>query len=416
MTLSADNRCFEPDGAGNAAAAAVCPSIEVDYVALHAWRFPGRTVSDHGVVEKVLLAQSVDGERNRRASSGGMIKELLIALLARADIDGAIVLAAQGGVAFAPVLIRDATAIDSLPGSVYHSVPFDETFRLLRENAGRFVVVGIPCQLEGLFSYLKQQAPELAPRVAFTIGIICGWLYTHRALDAMRAYKGIVAPIKAIAYRGDGPVGPLTIDDADGKQWRINRRTDPDYMVAFDRSFNINRCHVCVNHVNWLADIAVGDAWLARTTGTTHGVSIVVARTAMASALLEDLGAAGRVRTAPGSVADIIESQSRGLVFGDAAYAYRELLRSEERFVPNLDGPNRASANLAPRTSLQRFDAELTRKAALQTAGAYRRLWWRKLWLDFWHYALRLVIKRWRRGRRAHTSDGQGRGLPDGFR
>jgi len=410
LTLSADNRCYEPDGPGNAAAVAVCPAVEVDYAALHAWRFPGRDVGAHGVVDKVLLAQSVDGERNRRASSGGMIKELLIGLLARPDIDGAIVLAAQGGIAFAPMLIRDAAAVDSLPGSVYHSVPYGETLRLLRENEGRFVVVGIPCQLEGLFSYLRQEAPQLAPRVAFTIGIICGWLYTHRALDAMRVYKGIDGPIKSIAYRGDGPVGPLAIDCEDGRALRINRRTDLDYTVAFDRSFNINRCHVCVNHVNWLADIAVGDAWLARTASTTSGVSIVIARNAMASALLDELASAGRLRTAPADVEDIIESQSRSLVFGDAAYGYRDLLRAQGRFVPALDGPNLASAQTVPRATLADFDRELARKAALQAAGAYRRLWWRKLWRDCWYYAWRFIGKRLRRGRT------RGPGLPDGFR
>ncbi len=413
LTLSADNRCFEPDGVGNAAARAVCPAVKVDYEGLHAWRFPGRDVSAHGVVDKVMLAQSVDRERNQRASSGGLIKELLIGLLARADIDGAIVLAAQGGLDFAPVLVRDAQAIDALPGSIYHSVPYAEALRLLQDNEGRFVVVGIPCQLEGLYSYIRQQAPQLAQRVAFTVGIICGWLYTHRALDAMREFKGVSSAIKSIAYRGDGPVGPLAIDCEDGSRLRINRRTDLDYLVAFDRSFNINRCHVCVNHVNWLADIAVGDAWLARTATTTSGVSIVISRSAQGSALLNALVADGRLRVAPASVEDIIESQSRGLVFGDAAYSYRALLRDEGRFVPDLEGPNRNAAHLAPRAAMAQFDRDLARKARLQAAGAYRQLWYGKLLRDCWSYALRFVGKRIKRAlRRGDRATG---GLPDGF-
>lgn len=414
LELSARNRIYEPDGPGNAAAHAVCPALKVDYEALHAWRFPGAAVGAHGVIERVLLAQSADAERNRKSSSGGLIKELLHGLLARADIDGAIVLAAQGGLHFAPVLIRDAAAIDALPGSVYHSVPWDAVFKLLRENDGRYVVVGIPCQLEGLYSYIHLQAPALKSRVAFTIGIICGWQYTHRALDAMRDFKHIEAPISAISYRGDGPVGPLAIDCEDGRALRINRRTDLDYMVAFDRSFNINRCHVCVNHVNWLADIAVGDAWMARTAATRHGVSIVVARSAQAGALLDTLASARRLLTAPASPDDIIESQSRSLVFGDAAYAYREFLRDEARFVPDLTGPNRASAKLVSRAAMAAFDRELTVKARLQTAGAYRRLWLRKLLRDVFIYAWRFLRKRLQSARRrAGAARGQ---LPDGLR
>ncbi len=413
LELSAANRIYEPDGPGNSAAHAVCPAVKVDYAGLHAWRFPGREVSAHGVVDSVLLAQSVDRDRNLQASSGGLIKELLLGLLARPDIDGAIVLAAQGGIEFAPVLIRDAAAIDALPGSVYHSVPYGDAFTLLRENAGRFVVVGIPCQLEGLYSYIRQHAPDLASRVVFTIGIICGWLYTHRALDAMRAFKGVDSAITSIAYRGDGPVGPLAIDCEDGTRLRINRRTDPDYMVAFDRSFNINRCHVCVNHINWLADIAVGDAWLARTAATTSGVSIVIARSAEGTALLNALAADGRLRTAPAAVEDIVESQSRSLVYGDAAYAYRDLLREQGRFVPDLEGPNRTSAELAPRARMAAFDRELAIKAGLQAAGAYRQLWIRKLLRDCWSYALRFVSKRVHRALRRRS--GSARGLPDGF-
>lgn len=413
LELSTSNRIYEPDGPGNSAAREVCPAVEVDYAGLHAWRFPGREVSAHGVVETVLLAQSVNAERNLKASSGGLIKELLLGLLARPDIDGAIVLAAQGGIDFAPVLIRDAAEVDALPGSVYHSVPYAEAFKLLHDNVGRFVVVGIPCQLEGLYSYIRQQAPELAPRVAFTLGIICGWLYTHRALDAMRAFKGVDSPITSIAYRGDGPVGPLAIDCEDGTRLRINRRSDLDYMVAFDRSFNINRCHVCVNHVNWLADIAVGDAWLARTAATTSGVSIVIARSAQGSALLDALVADGRLRTAPAGVEDIVESQSRGLVFGDAAYAYQDLLRAQGRFVPALKGPNRARAELLPQARMAAFDRELAIKACLQAAGAYRQLWMRKLLRDCWSYALRFISKRVQRALRRKS--GSARGLPDGF-
>ena len=413
LILSDDNRCFEPDGVGNAAARAVCPAVKVDYEGLHEWRFPGSEVTVHGVVNKVILAQSVDRDRNLQASSGGLIKELLIGLLARPDIDGAIVLAAQGGLDFAPLLVRDAQAIDDLPGSVYHSVPYAEALRLLRDNDGRFALVGIPCQLEGVYTYIRDQAPELAQRVAFTIGIICGWLYTHRALDAMRQFKGIDSAIKTIAYRGEGPVGPLAIDCEDGRRLRINRRTDLDYMVAFDRSFNINRCHVCVNHVNWLADIAVGDAWLTRTAATATGVSIVIARSAQGSVLLEALVASGRLRSAPAGVEDIVESQSRGLVFGDVAYSYQALLRNEGRFVPALDGPNRSAAQLAPRAAMLRFDRELARKASLQTAQAYRQLWYRKLLRDCWTYALRFISKRLKRA--VHNANQAARTLPDGF-
>ena len=62
------------------------------------------------------------------------------------------------------------------------------------------------------------------------------------------------------------------MDHGDGGH-AVSRRVDFGYQVAFDRLFNTPRCHLCVNHSNFLADIVVGDAWLPSTVFTKTGVS-----------------------------------------------------------------------------------------------------------------------------------------------
>src|SRR5690606_19374424 len=99
---------YEPSGPGNADAAAVCPSVGVDFEFLQRRIFGAdAAITPLGVVQRVLLAQSTDYERNVRASSGGLIKELLLELLARDDVDGAIALTEVGGLTFEPALIRE---------------------------------------------------------------------------------------------------------------------------------------------------------------------------------------------------------------------------------------------------------------------------------------------------------------------
>ena len=378
LELDERNQIWQPSGPGGPAAASVCPAIAVDFEGLHDYIFPGRDVTPLGVVEKVFLAQSTDSERNLAASSGGLIKELILRLMSEDEVDGVIALAEVSGLTFEPRLLRDPADVDLLPGSIYHHVPFDRALSILEENEGKFVLVAIPCQLEGIFTYIRQVRPDLRDRVHTTIGLLCGWLYSHHALRAICRYKGIdFDSIRRVSYRGGGPVGKLRISTAGGET-AISRRIDFGYQVAFDRSFNTTRCHLCVNHGNFLADLVVGDAWLPSTVMTRTGISLVICRRAGSADLLDELQAGGRIECTEVSGDEIVESQTRRMVYGDMAYAYGDYLRERGEHAPLMEGPNRPVAELISRRRVERFHRELMAKLRLQHSRKYRLLWWRK--------------------------------------
>jgi len=139
VSLVFDDRkmMFQPDGAGNAAAIASCPAVDVDYGALQTMVFGDHEADGYGVVDSVFLAQSTNHDRNVAASSGGLIKELLINLLSSDDIDGAIALSHVEGLEFRPTLIREPTEVDGLPGSIYHNLDQGDALRLLKEAEGK---------------------------------------------------------------------------------------------------------------------------------------------------------------------------------------------------------------------------------------------------------------------------------------
>ncbi|MEX2588153.1 MAG: Coenzyme F420 hydrogenase/dehydrogenase, beta subunit C-terminal domain [Actinomycetota bacterium] len=385
------NQMWQPNGPGNAEAVGVCPAVQVDFEHLHEKLFPGQEVTPHGVVEQVLLAQSTNRARNLAASSGGLIKELMLELLRSGQVDGVIALTEIQGLHYEPRLITELDEIDSLPGSIYHHVPFDNALRILREKPGRYALVAIPCQLEGIFTYIFKHEPELADRIAITIGLLCGWLYSHHALRALAQFKGIAyEQVQGISYRGEGPVGKLTIQTDRGPRL-VSRRIDFDYQVAFDRSFNTPRCHVCINHSNFLADIVVGDAWLPSTLMTRSGISLVVCRKPQTLQLVQELIDGGQIVATEVSVDEITESQTRKVVFGDFAYAYADYLKEIGRHVPQMAGPNRTEAQLADRDAVRRFDNRLLAKLALQRAAKYRQLWWRKASVEAWPLAKRYL-------------------------
>lgn len=382
LHLNSNTMLFEPSGKGDSLAAGVCPSIDVDYSDLQSRIFGHIEVKPLGVIDSLALAQSANRTRNFNASSGGLIRELLSYLLAQKDVDGAIVLSHSGGLNFEPDLIRDNKNIDELPGSIYHMVSFAKTFQILSNNCGRFVVVATPCQLEGIYNFIFQHKPELKDRIHTTIGLMCGWTFNFHSLRAISAYKGLrFDKIENVSYRGQGKTGDLVITTPD-KTARINRKLDLDYMVAFDRSFNSPRCHICVNHVNLLADIVVGDAWLESTKDSKAGVSLLICRTPSLSDIIRTLHERKLIHLTKAEEANIHESQSRNLVFGDFAYSYAQYLKNIGEYCPNLHGPNYYEATKVPDKEIERFHKELQIKLNMQGTKKYRRMWWRKLILE----------------------------------
>jgi len=379
LELDPHKLIYEPTHPGNELAASVCPAIAVDYAGLQEDRFPGVEPGPFGVVETVSLAQSIDADRNLKASSGGLIKELLIAYLEKPEVDGAIALGHIAGLEFEPRVITSVDEVDTLPGSIYHNLPKHRVLQLLREVQGSYILVAIPCELEGIFTYISKVEPQLADKIHATIGLLCGWQYSHHALRAICEFKGVdFDAITDVSYRGGGPVGRLRITTADGNATQVNRRIDFGYQTAFDRHFNTPRCHLCINHANFLADIVVGDAWLPSTVGTKTGISLVISRTPDADVVMKGLAERGRITVTEVSTAEIEESQTHRIAFGDFSYAYADHLRSIGRFAPDLRGPNFTGHEPVSSRETDLFRRELDRKLELQRSGSYRRLRWRK--------------------------------------
>jgi coenzyme F420-reducing hydrogenase beta subunit len=308
-----------------------------------------------------------------------LVKELLAQLLTRPDVDGAIALSHVEGLVFEPTLLTEPSQVDDLPGSIYHNLDQSRALEILKETEGRIVLVGIPCVLEGIFKYISVVEPDLREKVAFTIGLLCGWQYTHHSIAAMGEYlKYDPADIVDVAYRGGGPVGKYKVMLADGDEKTASRRVDFSYQVAFDRSFNTRRCHVCVNHSNFLADIVVGDAWLPSTLTTKTGISLIIARSPDARDEMEQMEARGAIVLTEVGRDEILESQTSDVIFGEFAYSYADFLLEKEIPVPILDGPNREAGKRMDHDEVQSFYNEYLTKLQLQREGLYRRLWWRK--------------------------------------
>jgi coenzyme F420 hydrogenase subunit beta len=411
---------YEPSGPSGPEAAKVCPAINVDYALLQSTIFPDLQVTEYGVVDSVILAQSTNIARNLNASSGGIVKEILRHALENGLVDAVIALKHVNGLKFSPSRLTAVEEIDVLPGSIYHNLDQSKVFQILKKHPGRYALVAIPCQLEGIFKYIADFEPELFDRVKLTVGLLCGWQYSHHAIEAMGFFERFdTQRIVNIAYRGGGPVGKLRFFLDDGKMRSVSRRINFSYQVAFDRHFNIPRCHLCINHSNFLADIVVGDAWLPSTVMTQTGISLLIIRRPSMKKLIDELTDNHMIVKADVTAEEIRESQTDRVIFGNFAYAYADFLEKQRIPHPNLLGPNRRRAKMVSQQEVLHFHNELHIKLNLQRNRRYRQLWWRKATIEAPHllkryltwFAVRILRLKSLTGKRQEVSKFQLKGF-----
>jgi coenzyme F420-reducing hydrogenase beta subunit len=387
LQLHPEKQIWEPSHEGGAEAAAVCPAVEVDFRHLQDLLFPGAEQGPYGVVHSVMLAQSTDVGRNLRASSGGMIKEVLIELLSRDDVDGAIVLQHVEGLHFEPGLIRSVDEVDGLPGSIYHNLPKHRVLELLRENDRSLRPGRHPLRARGhLQLHLPRRRRTCESGSTRPIGLLCGWQYSWHSIRAICEFKGIDPDrIVDVSYRGDGPIGKLRIWTDDGREHAVSRRVGFAYQVAFDRTFNTpvpplhqpqqlprrhrRRRRLAGEHARDPDRHQPGDQPPRRVTRSS------------AAWPKSDVSVFTEV-----TVHEIRESQKPRVAFGNFAYAYAEYLDSIGLHRPVMEGPNRPYAKLVDRDEVAGFHEELQRKLALQRAQRYRFLYWRKATKEFRRY------------------------------
>ena len=304
----------------------VCPSIAVDFVEILYGGDRRLEVSREGPVERIYTGYSRKYRDNGVSSSGGIVRAIVDEAISKGY--SVVCLGRRNG-DYRAVEINEKEEMAQLPGSVYHSVSFVQALDIIRKARGLCVVVAIPCQLEGIVKYIAGMEPALENKIALKVGIICGWMFSDHALKNFLDAKGIAGKIIDAGYRGEDKVGRLKVATKEGcfefsrREFR-NPRELLDYRSSFSRVLNRLRCRQCQDHVNILADISVGDAWLKRKRNEKE--SIIVARTRQGQRFLGELEGKTDLQLEDGHPEDVTESQSSDLVFGVTAQEIAEML------------------------------------------------------------------------------------------
>lgn len=282
---------------------AVCPGAEFDLQATHQECFDSAWDSKaiHGQFSSAWLAHATDPDIREHSTSGGFITGLLIDMLERGEIDGALVIGSDDNVLWKgkPMLARSREELLASMKSKYAISPTNISFAEVLRTPGRYALVGLPCQIHG-FRKAAALDERVKERIILAIGLYCHAAVEH---DAFRIIwdslgKERDSAVKYISRVGKHPGTPHT-QRKDGSLYPVYfgkkkgyRPSSMELINIIYRLYTPKRCLTCFDASAEFADIAVGDPWMAPPSSNIDfykGWSFVLARTTRGQQILENL-------------------------------------------------------------------------------------------------------------------------------
>ncbi len=281
----------------------VCPGDEFNFNDSHLRTFgvPGVPESTHGHFIDSLIAYATDPDIRERSTSGGLATAILLDLLERKEIDGAIVIVSDEEKLWRgkPIVARTKEDLIRSMKSKYAISPTNAVFSEIKNIPGRYALVGLPCQIHG---FVKASALDerLKERVVLTIGLFCHAAVEHEAYRVIWESLGdkTIGAKKFTSRIGKHP-GTPHLELADGTLYPVYFGNKKGYRPSSIEMINIlyrlytpSRCLTCFDASSEFADIAIGDPWMAPPDDSVDfhdGWSFALVRTEKARTLCDDL-------------------------------------------------------------------------------------------------------------------------------
>lgn len=285
---------------------ASCPGAGFDYPRANEELFgadESKIDQDIGYYRKILKGYATEPEIRAGASSGGIATALGCYMLQRGEVDYVIGVTGKRWEYEARALSTRAEVLEAMQ-SKYVFVPVNSVIRFILEHEGRYLYIGLPCQIQGLRKAGQTDA-RLRERVRLVAGIFCGFNMTHEATDWLIKKSGIPREeIERIEYRGNrGNETGFKISSA-SKEFFIPKHG----YTLLNAFYSRERCWKCYDLTAEFADISFGDAWEMGT-----GWSRILCRTEEGERIIEQM-IAEKVLASQTSCAQDVREASRKII------------------------------------------------------------------------------------------------------
>jgi len=281
----------------------VCPGKNIDLPALCQAAFGRRQRAEEqklGVNRRVLKGHAAQPEIRAAGTGGGVVSALLVYALNEKLIDAAVVTGMKTDQPWrvTPLVATDCHTILANARSKYATSPTNAALPEAAEGGRRVGLVGLPCQIHGWRKIQSLDRPrKLKTAVQFGIGLFCGVGSPHIGTEHM-IVEGCDVPLDQVAkleFRGGPYPGRFQVTLKDGRVVAPSPMT----LMVYGTTFFRDRCLMCLDYSNELADVAVGDFYHPEMKPGALGWSVIIVRSEKGEALVEKARRAGYLHTEP---------------------------------------------------------------------------------------------------------------------
>jgi coenzyme F420 hydrogenase subunit beta len=245
-----------------------------------------------GEFQKIFVGHATDNTVRENASSGGVITQLLVYLLEKGEIDGAVVTTTDSINLWKakPFLAWSKDEILGATQSKYVISPVNQILSQVRRSKGKFAFVGLPCHVHSLRK-LCEIDRKLANKIVLIVGLYCHMtLETDAPVDMLEVLKISSRDVQKLEFRSGKWPGGIAVKMEDGSLKKMHEGNIKDAFNILHRLYYPKRCFYCIDGSNELADISIADPWLINNKGKypfQQGSSLVVVRTDVGKRFLE---------------------------------------------------------------------------------------------------------------------------------
>ena len=264
-----------------------------------------------GPYENLFIGHSTDPEVRLNAGSGGILSAVLIYLLDKKMIDGAIVtrMSEEKPWLTEPFIAKTRDEILEAAQSKYIVTSVNEILTESRHFAGNLAFVGLPGQVQSIRKLQKSGDTSVA-NIRYIFGPFYGnTLYFSSVISFIRSYgEKNFRQIRRLWFRyGEWP-GNMRVEMNSGKTYEL-KKFHANYLIPFHI---LKNSLFCTDLANEFTDISGGDAWSPKYEERGQGYSIIIPRSKSGKKIIDEMTREGRLEVLPCSEEESITMHSHG--------------------------------------------------------------------------------------------------------
>src|SRR5690554_2568753 len=297
-----------------------------------------------GYYNGVYAGHVTEGDFRNRGSSGGMGTWVLNELLSKGLVDYVVHVKSETAAEDLHNLPFKYQISESLEEtqqggkSRYYPIELSEALQSIRNNPGRYAVVGLPCFIKSI-RLLQTQDPILAERIQYCVGLVCGHLKSAHYAESLAWQMGIPPQeLEGIDFRIKDASQPANRYSTYAKGSSGEKVVPTNQLFGADwgaGAFKYKACDFCDDVFAETADVVLGDAWLPEYVQDSYGTNVVVTRNQEIRQLIVNARTEGRLEMDDLGVEKAVQSQDAGLRHRKVAIGYRiHCEKTDKAWVP----------------------------------------------------------------------------------